>query len=192
MTEDEARRAWFRREVIPLEPVLRACAKRLSHGSDEAEDLLHDVFARLMTYAGWREIESARAFALTVMKNNVIHAARRRKIVSIHVIAELDGIGVADDMPGADRVLEARDELRLLSELIRRLPPKCRQVFTLHKIYGLSHAQIAVRLGLSVSTVEKHVIKGLRFCSEHLLNGHGALSRPEPDTSWARQCKDRG
>ncbi len=190
--EDDDRRLWFRQEVIPLEPLLRARARRLSHGSSEAEDLLHDTYTRLMTFAGWRRIENVRAFALTTMKNCVLVHARRRKIVSISVIAELDTMNIADDMPGADRVLEARDELRLLHEIIRTLPAKCQEVFVLHKIYNLSHEDIAGRLGLSISTVEKHVIKGLRVCSAQMLTGPAALSRPEADTSWTRQCKDSG
>ena len=190
--DDEDRRLWFRQEVIPLEPLLRRYAHRLSHGSNEAEDLLHDTYTKLMTFAGWRGIENVRAFALTTLKNCVLVQARRRKIVSISVIADLETMGIADDMPGADRVLEARDELRVLNDIIKRLPAKCQEVFVLHKIYNLSHEDIAVRLGLSISTVEKHVIKGLRFCSAQMLSGPSALSRPEAHTSWTRQCKDNG
>ena len=180
--DDEDRRLWFRHHVVPLEPMLLAYATRLCRGGpDEAEDLVHDTFAKLIVYAGWRNISSAKAFALSVMKNTVLYAARRRKIVSIHLSADLDALHLADTSPGADRVLEARDELRQLAGFIHDLPPKCRQVFILRKVYGLSHAAIADRLGLSISTVEKHVIKGLRHCSERMAADVSPPTRQEQE-----------
>jgi RNA polymerase sigma-70 factor (ECF subfamily) len=102
-------------------------------------------------------------------------------------MSDLDSLGVADELPGADRTLEARDDLRLLARLIADLPPQCRRVFTLRKVYGLSHEEIAVRLGLSISTVEKHVIKGLRLCSERLAREPARGWRSTPRTGEGRR-----
>ncbi len=187
----EARRLWFRYEVLPLEPVLRAYAVRFCHGgADEVEDFVHETFARLIAYPQWHGIGNVQAFALRTLKNIAITAARRRKIVSIDVIADLDTINVADDLPPADRVVEAREELRRLAGLIVELPPQCRKVFTLRKVYGLSHAQIAVRLGLSVSTVEKHITKGLRLCSERLARMPATAPRGGVASDRMRRCNE--
>jgi RNA polymerase sigma-70 factor (ECF subfamily) len=175
--DEDERGLWFRREVIPLEPMLRAYARRFSDGSPAGvEDLVHETFAQLIGFAGWRGIDNVAAFAVRTLRNEAFKIARRSKIVSISVMSDLDSLGVADDLPGAERMLEARDELRLLARLIADLPPQCRRVFTLRKVYGLSHEEIAVRLGLSISTIEKHVIKGLRLCSERLAR--------EPARGW--------
>ncbi|MGH8200295.1 MAG: RNA polymerase sigma factor [Steroidobacteraceae bacterium] len=48
------------------------------------------------------------------------------------------------------------------------LPPLCRRVFVLRKVYQLSHAEIAQVLGVSHSTIEKHVAKGLLRCRDQL------------------------
>ena len=194
-SEAEARRLWFRREVLPLEANLRAYAQRFCHGgSDEVEDFVHETFARLIAYPRWRGVANVPAFALRVLKNIAITAARRRKIVSIDVIADLDTIDLADDRPPADRVVAAREELRLLAGLIADLPPQCRKVFTLRKIYGLSHAEIAVRLGLSVSTVEKHITKGLRLCSERLARtpppARGAVPNDKAQNGKVWRCSE--
>ena len=53
----------------------------------------------------------------------------------------------------------SNDGYRALADAIAELPTQCRRVFTLRKVYSLSPDEIAVRLGLSVSTVEKHLVK---------------------------------
>lgn len=166
---DDERRLWFRREVLPLEPLLRSYAARFRHGGwQEVDDLVHDTFTRLIECANWREIENLSGYAVQILKNLALQDARRRKIVAIQVMSDLEVLNLADERPGADRVVGARDELRLLARLVSELPPQCRRVFTLRKVYGLSNAEIAERLGLSISTVEKHLIKALRLCSERL------------------------
>ena len=178
-SDDEERRLWFRRCVVPLEPLLRAYAFRFSNGANDIDDLVHETFASLIGYNSWQGIDNVQAFAFRTLKNVALKAARRSRVVSITVIADLDSLNLVDEMPGAERVLEGRDELRRLAKLISELPPRCRKAFTLRKIYGLSNQEIAERLGLSISTVEKHVVKGLRLCSERLATGpaHGLRSR---------------
>ncbi len=185
---DAERRQWFRERVLPLEPRLLSFALRLCAGQQlDAEDLVHETFARLMAYPRWDEIDNVAAFATRILKNLVVQEARRRKIMPIHMMADLELLALADDSPGTHRVVEARDELKTLMRLIEDLPPQCRKVMTLCKIYGLSYAQIAVELGLSVSTVEKHVMKGLRLCAERLAwepgpetdRGHGGTERSD-------------
>jgi len=51
---------------------------------------------------------------------------------------------------------------------VDRLPPLCRRVFVLRKVFKLSHAEISEVLGVSHSTIEKHVAKGLVRCRDHL------------------------
>ena len=175
--EEEARRLWFRREVVPLEPELLAYASRLGRISEEdPEDLVQDVFAKLIRFDGWRSVDNVTAFCYRTLKNLALYAARRRRIVPIYLAEDMDALAIVDEAPGADRIAAARDELRLLERLIDALPPQCQRVFRLKKIEGLSNGQIAEMLGLSVSTVEKHVVKGLCLCSAGLAAGSGAAS----------------
>ena len=57
----------------------------------------------------------------------------------------------------------ARQELRLLEEAIAQLPEGCRNVLLLRKVELLSHREIADRLGIAISTVEKQHVRALRL-----------------------------
>ena len=83
-------------------------------------------------------------------------------------MADFELLGVsATDVP-ADQQIDARRRFESFCTAVDRLPPVCRRVFVLRKVYRLSHAEIAMVLGLSHSTIEKHVAKGLLRCRDYL------------------------
>lgn len=193
--EDEERRLWFRRAVLPIEKQLRAHALRWSHGCPgDADDLVHDTFTRLIVCPGWRDIENVSAFAISTMRNIVLQAARRRKIVSIHAMSDIETLPICDDRPGSDRIVEGQEQWAALLAVIEALPPQCRRVFKMRKFEDLSYAQIADRLGLSISTIEKHLIKGLRLCSQGLAKGMATEHRGDhgPGRDTAARADQRG
>ncbi len=166
--DDAARRAWFRREILPLEGELRAYIRSLVRNGAQTDDLLHDAFAKIIATEGWRQVDSPAGFAMRIARNVVYDTLRRQKVVAIDYVADLGVLGLADASPSPEASALARDELRLLRTVVEGLPTQCRRVFTLRKVYGLSPQEIADRLGLSVSTVEKHLVKAIRLCSEGL------------------------
>jgi RNA polymerase sigma-70 factor (ECF subfamily) len=58
-------------------------------------------------------------------------------------------------------VAQARQELARVAKALEGLPPRCRAAFELHRFGNLSYAQIAHRMGISISMVEKHVAEAL-------------------------------
>jgi RNA polymerase sigma factor (sigma-70 family) len=60
-------------------------------------------------------------------------------------------------------------ELEILTEAIQSLPDRCRQIFTLRKVYGLSQAEIAQRLGVSENTISTQLKIGVRKCMDFML-----------------------
>jgi len=184
--DDEHRRAWFRREILPLEPDLLAYARQFCRdGQTDPEDLVHETFARAIACKTWREIGNPAAFSTRILRNCALDALRRRKVLTITAVADFERIEPIDETPGAHMMLESREELRALAEAIAELPAQCRRVFTLRKVYSLSPEDIAVRMGLSVSTVEKHLVKGLRYCSEKLGRRIGRKRKVDEGRSWS-------
>lgn len=166
--EAAARRAWFRQQVLPLEPQLRQYVRRILPAGTEVDDVVHETFIRVISLAGWRQVKTPIAFLKTVARNLVNDLLRHRNVIPIHYLADMETTNVSDEMANPERTVVGRDELRYLAELVERLPPQCRKVFTLRKVHGLPNEAIAKQLGLTVSTIEKHLVKALRICSEGL------------------------
>ena len=72
------------------------------------------------------------------------------------------------DQPPADDVVNSRQRLQALVKAVEDLPEKTQQAFRLHKLEGLSHAETARRMNISVSTVEKHISSALKTLTRRL------------------------
>ncbi|MNF48308.1 putative RNA polymerase sigma factor FecI [compost metagenome] len=66
--------------------------------------------------------------------------------------------------PGPERCHAAINELERLCAAVAELPPRCQQVFVMHKIHELSQQEVAEQLGISVKAVEKHLKMGVSKC----------------------------
>jgi RNA polymerase sigma-70 factor (ECF subfamily) len=163
--EPAARREWFRETILPLEPRLRLYVRHLRRGNTDIDDLVHDTLIRAITTQNWREVSRPWAFLRSIARNLLIDSLRRQKVVTIELTGEWDSNAFADDAPGPEAELLARDELKRLAEAIEGLPPQQRKVFVMRKVQDLNIPTIADRLGLSVSTVEKHLVRALRACA---------------------------
>ena len=158
MAADIDRYTWFKTVVLPHEPALLARLRRIVRNRDDVEDLAAETMARAYACVDFTRIDRGRAFLFQIARNLIIDIARRDKIVSFDVVADLDLLHVDNSVEAG---LHARDELRRLKVIVDTLPPQCRRVFLLRRVHDRSMTEIAEELGLSVSTVEKHLTKAI-------------------------------
>ena len=163
---DQAR--WFAEEVQPHEAALRAYLRGRFPSLPDLDDLVQETYARLLRARETSTVRSVKAFLYTTARNAAFDIFRRRQIVSINGIADIDGLSVLEDRPSAAESLCHDQELAILLEAVRALPNRCREVFTLRKIYDLSHQEIATQLGISKHTVNAQVAIGIVRCREFL------------------------
>ena len=134
---------------------------RKLHDADEALEVAHEAWLRLMNHRAPEGLENARAFLFQTANNLVIdrarHAAVEQRYLAAQAGAELSKVG-----PTAERQYLAREELNTLVAALDELPPATREAFMLHRFSGLSYLAIADALGVSSSMVEKHVIRALK------------------------------
>jgi len=164
---------------LEYEGVLRACLHRYARNAADVDELLQETYAHLLA-AGSRpreEIRSIRAFALTVARNVALSWLRHRQVVPIELVADLEQLELLDERGQVDEIVNSHQELALLTAAVARLPARCRQVFTLRKVYGLSQKEIAAELHISENTVEQHLAKGMRLCSAALASSPVAERR---------------
>jgi len=156
--------------ALEFEGVLRACLRRYVHNAADVEDLLQETYAQLLEVRASEkgEVRSVRGFTLGIARNLALNWLRRRQIVSMESITDLEDLSDLDEGEQVERIVNAEQELALLVEAVEALPERCRQVFTLRKVYGFTQKEIAARLGISENTVEQHLVKAGRHCAQYL------------------------
>jgi RNA polymerase sigma factor (sigma-70 family) len=177
----DERAIWLGRQVLPHEPQLRAWLRRRNLGGLEIDDVVQETYTRLFQAESVAHVHDARNYAFQVAGSVVIDHLRRMKVVPIASVPGLDYLEVGSDEPSPERQVIDRDELTRLAEMIARLPGKVRDVFTLRRVHGLSQRDVAARLGLAESTVEKHMARGFLIMSQFF--GHGGNGPSHPSTS---------
>ncbi len=169
-------RAWFVREVLPLEADLMQYLHHNWRNKSDIADLRQDVYVRVLEGAKREIPERARHFVFTTARNLLIDRVRRERIIPFDAVADADALGLAMDAPGPDRATLARDELRRLQAALERLPERPREAVIMGRIEGLTGREIAARMGISEAAVSKHIDAGIRALAD-ILYGEPADKR---------------
>jgi RNA polymerase sigma factor (sigma-70 family) len=155
--------AWVGSHVLPHEAAVRAWLKRWTGHAQDIDDVIQEAYSRLSELDSVSHIGSGRAYLFQTTRNIVLEQARRSKIVRIDNVADLGDLTIVDETPSLDRIVGGARELQRVERLIDQLPAKCRRVFVLRRIHGVSQREIAKDLGISESAVEKQAIRGLKL-----------------------------
>lgn len=167
--------AWLGKEILVHERALRCYLSRFFKNVADIEDAVQETYARLLALsdASFNAVRNWHAFLFTTSRNVALDRLRRARVVSLDALAEMGSADVLDEAPTADEELNSRQELALLLETIASLPDRCRETLTLRKLYGMPQKEIAKRLQITESTVEKHVAYGVRLCAERMFAKRG-------------------
>lgn len=169
-TDNEIAR-WFVTEVQPHRPGLRAWLLARFPTLPDVDDLVQESLARIVRAREASPIRSARALLFTTARNLAIDAVRRQKIVAFESMEEMAHSSVLPDEADVIATVAKQQELELLTRAIQSLPDRARQIFTLRTAYGLTQRQIAEKLGVSESTIEKQMAHGIRLCAAFFARG---------------------
>lgn len=139
--------------------------------SGDVEDLLQELYIKVAALAPGTEVRDSRAFLYRLASNQMMdrwrsgQRSRARDAAWRLANHEVGPVEDMSDAPSAEAVVAGRQTLDLLTTAVARLPDKTRIVFSLHKFEGLSYAEVATRLQISRSSVEKHMMDALRVLS---------------------------
>jgi len=153
---------------IPLDrefwnDVLKRIARR-THRYSDAEDLLQTAFLRLERHRINHTVDNPAGFLVRTAINIMIDGDRHRKLLGNATSNELNEC--EDNSPLQDEVVAARARLARVKSGLEKLTPRTREVFLMHRLESVKYSDIASRLGISESAVEKHIAKAVLFLTE--------------------------
>lgn len=134
-----------------------------THGRADPEELLHAAYLRLLRYKAQHAVENIGAFLVRTAVNIGVDNYRHDRFIAD--IAP-DQTGACENSPLQDEVLAARERLDRVREGLSRLTPRTREIFLMHRLDEMKYREIAERLGISQSAVEKHIAKAAMFLTE--------------------------
>ena len=152
----------------------------------EIEDIVQETYVRACQAAHRREIRAPRSFLYRTARNlalDHVKLAETRLTVSSNDDRSVPQ-GFQQDL--ADETLErvsSEEDFARFCQAVRHLPTQIRRAFVLKKVYGYTQREIAEEMGLSESTIEKHIAQGIKRCRVFILqreqqSGDGGRGAP--------------
>jgi RNA polymerase sigma factor (sigma-70 family) len=164
----DKRHEWFLNQIFRHRAALHLYLRKFTSGAEDVEDLVQETYVRMYALEDYRDVDSPRALLFRIAHNLAVERARRNTTQATDSVGDLEALNVYSNETPADEQIDARRRFESFCAAVDRLPPLCRRVFVLRKVYRLSHDEIAEVLGVSHSTIEKHVAKGLLRCRDYL------------------------
>lgn len=160
---------WFSEEVQPHEASLRSYLRGSFPTVYDVDDVVQESYVRLLKARSAHPIQCVRAFLFGIARRLAVDVIRKERRTTAHeVVMDLDSLNVLYGKPDAAETSSRKEEIALLAEAIHSLPARCRKIMILRKLDRLSHQEIARRLGITVSTVEVQIFRGMAKCTRFL------------------------
>ncbi|WNO10807.1 RNA polymerase sigma factor [Teredinibacter sp. KSP-S5-2] len=143
-------------------------AFKFNKSQDDAEEVVQDAFQRVLKLGNISELDNPKAYLYQTAANLALNRIRK---INRHreYLANQNPDQSYDLSP--ERSTTARKDLEKVENSIERLPEKYRRTFLLSRVDGKSYKEISLELNIAESTVEKHIIKALKFLREVLEEG---------------------
>lgn len=141
--------------------LVRFLSARL-HSVQEAKEVAQEAYVRLLNLDDSGAVSFLRAFLFKTAANLAVDRLRsrnrQRQAMNAGLCAELR------EAPTPDHEAAQVEEAEIVRRLIGELPPKCRQVFLLHRLHGEELPQIAKQMELSERMVRHYVLRATLYC----------------------------
>lgn len=163
--------AIIERIAVRFERPLRAYfSKRVPPGTD-VDDLVQEVFLRLARRDDLSDVRNIEGYIFQTAANLLRDEGRKVGFARHQNAVLFDETSHGHEVLSPERVLLAKDTLDCVMSAIERLPHKTRIVFVLRRFEGMRYGDIARRMGISVSAVEKHMLRAVARLDKVLGDG---------------------
>ena len=136
---------------------------------EDADDASQETFTRILSQQDTAKLDSPTGYIWRTAQN-LAKEIRRTRILHSKWMSSgaVDFDNRVSQEPDPDEVMKTKEMNDKILDLLNQLPPRCREVFILHRFKGLPHKQIAKKLNISTKTVENHMVNALLFFHKHL------------------------
>lgn len=156
---------------------LQAYLNRQVRCRETAADLTQDVFIRLSEQAGRTRIGNVRAYLFSSVRNLLIDHFRREQHRRGEEVEPGELENRVELSPSLEQTVMAQQELQQLNVLVQNMPPRCREVFLLSRLEGLTYVEIGARLGISSKTAFSHMVRALELLKKGMPEQSGGSER---------------
>lgn len=134
----------------------------------DVEDIVQETFLRVHQSDPSFTIRSPKSYIVRTARNLAIDHIKRAeyRLSEIRDSEEVEHLSSSYYRDEIYSAVASEREYQEFCHFVKKLPKKCQQSFILKKVYGYSQKEIAVKLGVSESTVEKHIANGIRKCTQ--------------------------
>lgn len=149
---------------------LRAYLAGILRSDSDADDVAQEAFIRLLRCPDLGSYQNLRAVLFKTAHRLALNVIRRRRsnpLDRADTGFELEVAALAQGPTAEETIIESEQETALVQALTQ-LSPRCRQVIELRTVSELTYKEISDTLGVSISTLEKHLNRGKRVCAEIL------------------------
>ena len=169
---------WFAEHVQPHEPMLRAWLHSRFGFQVVLDDIMQEAYVRVWQARAAGALRAPMAFLFATARNLALDYLRRHHVSRTGPLVESDLSNVLDEHSDIPETVARNQELALLTEAIQTLPDRCRQIFTLRTVYGLTQRAIAEKLGISDRTVAAQLTIGVAKCTDFMLRRYEGRRPP--------------
>ncbi len=134
----------------------------------EIEDIVQETYVRICQIEHTEKISSPKSFMFTIARNLALDHQKQANVRHVDHVGDIELIEQMLSDSCRDEVYDlalSDSEFAMFCEAVRLLPVQARKVFVLKKVYGYSQRDIALKLRISESTVEKHIAAGMKSCT---------------------------
>lgn len=163
--------------------LIAAVLKRYMLSQIDVDDLTQETVLRALEAEKRTDIREPKKFLVGIAKNVARSEIERQSKTVSGVLEEVAPQSYASDEPSVESIVDFRRRMEVFVQSVGDLPPQCQKVFMLKYLYGASHKEIAAKLGIAISTVEKHVALGLRRCRQYMMDAQNGETAVTPESN---------
>lgn len=164
MTTDE-----FKNKVIPVKDKIFRLARRILNNTEDAEDLVQEVFIKIWSKnIEISSLKNIEAFLMTVTKNQCLDKLKLHQLQKVEV--DVQKMEFSESSP--DKMLELKDEVTGVEQIIGQLPTMQQMIVQMRDIEGLEYQEMEEILNMNTNAIRVNLSRARKAIRDQLLKKH--------------------